>query len=424
MPQAQAQDTRLVHFWRNLAVNICIEGLWGFAMACTSLMTVVAALLKELRAPGMVIGALPAAATVGAVLTQIPGACVFRRLRRRKWAFIAALMPIGGLWVVAGFTIRAVAPQRPGLATALLILLVGLSSMAGGFILPAWYDFINRMLPPSRRGRALGMMGASLASMTLLGGLYAAAVLRQAPGYVGFSILFIVAGILMLAASLGYAPAVEAELGTGGPFGVSDAWRLLRDPRSPCTRLITTRWAIELSRAPLIFATILTLSRFDLPAAYAGILSFLMALGHAAAAPFGGWLGDHRGHKASMLVACAIAPAGTLLVLLAPHPWIAFAGFVLLGCIGIGDLALANLIIETAPEADKNMYTAMVETLMLPPRLVGPVAAGAVAQFVSPVVALATAAVLQVGAIAAVAKLIVEPREHLPHFLSAPYARD
>ena len=424
MAQTQTCDTRVVHFWRNLAVNICIEGLWGFAMACTSLMTVVAALLRELRAPAMVIGALPAASTVGAALTQIPGALVFRRLRKRKGALVVALLPIGALWVVTGLAIGALAPRRPHLATALLILLVGLSSTAGGFILPAWYDFINRMLPPSRRGRALGAMGASLASMTLLGGLYAAAVLGQSPGYTGFAMLFIVAGTLMLVASFGYSLVVEAELGTGGPFSVRDAWRLLRAPTSPWTRLILARWAIEVSRAPLIFATIVALSRFHLPAAYAGILGFLMAAGQAVAAPFGGWLGDRRGHKASMLAASVVAPAGTLLVLAAPHPWVAFAGFTLLGCVGIGDLALTNLIIETAPEADKNMYSAMVETLMLPPRLIGPVGAGVVAQFASPTAALVIAAALQVIAVAAVARLVVEPRQHLPHLIAAPFARE
>lgn len=413
-----------MHFWRNLGVNVCIEGLWGFAMACTSLMTVVATLLRELRAPGMVIGALPAAATVGAAVTQIPGALIFRRLRMRKWAFIAALLPVGALWVVAGLAVSAVAPESRRLAAALVIVIVGLGSMAGGLTLPAWYDFINRMLLPSRRGRALGIMGASLASMTLLGGLYAAATLRQTPGYAGFATLFVVAGALMLVGSLGYALVAEADLGSGGPFGIRDAWRLLRQPGSPCTRLIAARWIFELSRAPLIFATILTLSRFDLPNAYAGILSFLMAVGQAVAAPFGGWLGDRRGHKASMLVASGIAPAGTLLVLLAPHPWVAFAGFVLLGCLGMGDLALTNLIIETSPEADKNMYTAVVETLMLPPRVVGPMAAGAVAQIFSPAAALMLAVMLQVLAVGAVARLVVEPREQMSYFLSAPYARE
>lgn len=424
MVESRTCDTRLVYFWRNLAVNTCVEGLWGFAMACTSLMTVVAALLRELRAPGILIGALPAAATVGAAATQIPGALVFRRLRRRKWALVAALLPIGGLWVVVGLAVGAIAPHRPAMAAYLLIVLVGLCSAVGGFTLPPWYDFINRMLPPSRRGRALGLMGASLASMSVLGGLYAAAVLRQVPGHEGFATLFIVAGILMITASFGYAGVVEAELGTGGPLSVSEAWRLLREPSSPWGRLVVARWLVELSRAPLIFATILALSRFHLPSAYAGILSFLMAFGQAVAAPFGGWLGDRRGHKAAMLMASCIAPAGTALVLFAPHPWVAFAGFALLGCIATGDLAVTNLLIETVPEADKNLYTAIVETLMLPPRLVGPMVAGAVAQLASPAAALAMAAVLQVGAVAAVAKLVVEPRQHLPHFFAATFARE
>jgi MFS family permease len=424
MSENPREDPRLVHFWRNLATNVCIEGMWGFAIACTSLMTVVAVLLRELKAPDIAIGALPAVSTAGMALTLIPGAMFWRRLRRRKWAFVVTLLPIGATYIVLGALVHGTGLAQPRLAIGLVLLFVGVSAFANGFTYPVWSDFLNRMFPPARRGRSMGAMGTSLALMMLLGGLYAAAVLRERPGPDGFGMLFVVAGVLMILGSIGYAPVVEAELEPSGPMDLRSAARLLTSRGSPWARLTAARWAGEISRAPLIFAGILTISRFHLPPATAGVLSFLMAAGSALTQPIGGWLGDRRGHKAVMLIAYFAVPVATLLVLLGNTVWLAYAGFVLLGTLDLGYLAVMNLVIETAPEDDKSVYAAVAELSMTPPRLVAPLAAGAVAQLASPSVALAAGVVLQVAAAIVAARLVVEPRRHLPHVMRPPFEHE
>ena len=69
-----------------------------------------------------------------------------------------------------------------------------------------------------------------------------------------------------------------------------------------------------------------------------------------------------------------------------------------------------NLVIESAPEEDKMIYAAVVDTCMLPPRVIGPLVAGVLAQVASPWVALGAAAIVQLLALAVTAGLVVEPR--------------
>ena len=420
-PDGDTTDVRLRYFWRNLTVCAFVEANWGFALACISTMTVVAVYLRALGASDFVIGVFPGLSLALYAVVAIPGALIYRRFRARKWPFVFALMPFGILWLVTAWVAENIAPHDRHRALVLTLVCMFASSFITGFSGGAWTDFLSRVLHPTRRGRAIGIMSASLASAMLAGGLYSAAVLKTDTGFHGFAILFAVAGVLTTVSMLFYAPVVEAVQEPAGGVDLRAMVRLLRDPHAPWSRLIASRWAVELSRAPMIFCTVVTVSRFDLPASSAGILTFLMAGGQVLISPVAGWLGDHRGHKATMILSAVITPIATVLVLAAPQLWVAYLGFALLGAAPAGDFVGAiNLIIETAPEEDKTIYAALVETSMIPARLIGPAAAGAIAQLASPLAALIVGAALQVLAIVATRKLIVEPRHHEPH-VAPPY---
>lgn len=415
-------DTRAAVFWRNLAANIVAEGMWGFGMACTSLTTVLAAFLRHLHASDLVIGLLPGVAMAGFAVLPIPGAIFFRRFRWRKLPFLAAHLPL----VLGQFAAAAVAyylsATAPGRAIALFFLIIAVQSVLGGFTWPAWPDLLNRIFPPERRGTAIGIAALTMSGMGIIGGLYAAAVLDTRPEAPPFHILFIVAGSVSLLSLLSWAPVVEMPIASSRPpIRVGRAVRALLARRSPWLRLIASRWAMEVARAPLIFATVLTLSRFNLPSSAAGILTFLLAVGGAASAPIAGWLGDRRGHKAPMVAAATLLPLGTLIVVLSPHPWVAYTGFLLLGAVPSGDfLGTMNLVIESAPEEDKTIYIAVVQTAMIPPRLLGTGLAATMAHFASPVAALWLAIGLQLFALAVTVRLVVEPR-HPPGGGGSPY---
>jgi MFS family permease len=420
-PDANTTDVRVRHFWRNLITCAIVECNWGFALACVSMMTVVALYLRALGASPFIIGLVPGVSLAIYASVAVPGALVYRRLRTRKWPFIFALMPFGIMWLATAWVAEHVAPHDRHRALVLTLACMGVSSFITGFSGGAWTDFLNRVMHPARRGRAIGVLSACVASAMLFGGLYSAAVLQRDTSFHGFAVLFTVAGVLTAVSMLYYFPVVEAVQEPAGKVDLRAMVRLLLDRRAPWSRLIVARWAVELSRAPLIFCTVLTVSRFDLPVSFAGILTFLMAAGQVLISPVAGWLGDRRGHKATMVLSAVLTPAATLLVIVAPDPWLAYLGFLLLGAAPAGDFVGAvNLIIETAPEEDKTIYAALVETCMVPARLVGPVAAGAIAQWASPLAALICGAVLQLVAIAATLKLIVEPRHHEPH-IAPPY---
>ncbi len=420
----EAADERRFYLWHNLACTIVSEGLWGFGMGALGMTTVLAAFVTHLGASNMVVGLLPAVFVLGFSVLRVPGALMFRPLRARRVPFIVAHVPPIMLQFAMAWVVTRYAESNPRLTLAWFFFLATVQSLIFGAVWSVWPHLLNRIFPPDRRGWAVGIMSAAMSIMAMLGGLYAHAVLKMDPGRPRFDILFWVTGVVNVLSLLPWLVVKEKPLPqTPPPIRVWPLLQGLLHRGSAWLRLIMARWASEIARAPLVFATVLVMERFGLPAAVSGTLTFLMNLGSGAIAPVMGWLGDRLGHKSTMVIAAVLLPIGTGLVLIAPHPWVAFAGFFILGAVPTGDfMGAMNLIIEAAPEEDKAIYCAVVETCMVPPRLVGPLAAGAIAQVFSSGAALGLAIALQIVALVVTVAWVQEPRSNLKRLSAAARA--
>ncbi|MCD6351320.1 MAG: MFS transporter [Armatimonadetes bacterium] len=415
MSQEQAStgtDLRQAYFWRNLAANLVAEGFWGFAMACVSVSTVLVAFLRRLGTSDFLLGLLPGIGMLGFAILQLPGALYFRRHTRRKGLLILTVIPITLLQFGLAAVAHYLAPTQPRRAVALCYALLFLQALFLGLTGPLWTHLLHSIFPSSRRGRAMGVMALFLSGMGLVGGLYTAALLRLDPEHPPFDVLFTVAAVMMALNGVAWLPIVETPLERPSPpLRLRRTFAVLFRPGSAWRSLVIARWWSEIARAPLIFATVVTLTRFHLPDSTAGVLTFMLAAGGAVAAPLFGWLGDRRGHKSTMVASAAVLPLATVLVVLAPHPWVAMAAFGLMGAVPAGDfLGSLNLVIESAPEEDKSIYAAVMQTAMVPARLLGPLASGFVAQQTSPLVVLVAALAIQLIALFVTVRIVVEPR--------------
>ncbi|MBC7287202.1 MAG: MFS transporter [Armatimonadetes bacterium] len=407
-----AADQRREYFWYNLACTIVSEGLWGFGSGCLGLTTVLVAFVSHLGASNMAVGLMPAAFVVGWTALRIPGALLFRPMRARKVAFAVGHIPPLMLQFAMALVAARLGASNPRGALTWFFILAVVQSLMYGALWSVWPHLLDRMFPPPSRGRAVGVMSAAMSAMAMVGGLYAHAVLNLDRANPPFHILFWVTGLVNTVGLIPWFIIYEAPLAqTPPPVRVLPLLRQLFRSGSPWRGLVGARWACEFSRAPLVFATVLVMDRFGLPAAVTGTLTFLMNLGSGAVAPLMGSIGDRFGHKTTMVVSGFALPFGTLLVSLAPHPWVAFVGFFIIGAVPTGDfMGAMNLVIEAAPEEDKAVYSAIVETCMFPPRLLGPVLAGAVAQATSAATALGLAVALQVLSLLVTVAWVVEPR--------------
>ncbi len=406
-------DPRLRFFWRNLVFNLTAELLWGFGIACMAPTTVIAVYLRSLDAPNFLIGLVPIATMAASAVLQIPGALYFRRFPSRKWPFVLFHTPIVVLQVGVALSALLLPQRSAKLAIAAFFSLITAQSLAGGFVWAVWPHMLDRIFPPSRRGRAVGSIGIAFAGSAVAGGLFVHAVLSHESDHPPFWLLFSATAVAYFLSLVCWTPIVELPLSKlPPPVRPLSALRRMFRRGSAWRKLVVARWLTELALSPMIFTTILTISRFSLPASQAGIFQLLSAVGGGAGALLLGWLGDRRGHKSAIVTAGCLLPLGTLLILLAPALPVAYVGFFLLGAVPAGDsMGTLNLVIESAPEEDKGIYTAVVNTAMLPPRLVGPVMAGVAAQVGSPAAALSLAVLLQVISLLGTIFLVAEPRK-------------
>src|SRR3990167_8981612 len=132
--------------------------LVGFSFASQS--TILPAFAEHLRAPNIVIGAIPAVMTVGWFLPSLFAAGHTETLARRL-PFVLRY----SIWERAPFLVLALAAfllaePAPALTLGLLLVMLLAITGAGGALMPAWMDVVGRTIPTTLRGRFFAVASA------------------------------------------------------------------------------------------------------------------------------------------------------------------------------------------------------------------------------------------------------------------------
>lgn len=129
-------------------------------------------------------------------LLQIPFAAMVSRTQKRKKYMMTYGLFSRVLWLIIGLIPYFIAPNPSWLRLWSVILLVGISSAFSSFINVSWMPWMADLVPLEIRGRWLSKRDAitSIASVTM--GLLVASILDRIPGYTGYTIVFVMAGIL------------------------------------------------------------------------------------------------------------------------------------------------------------------------------------------------------------------------------------
>jgi MFS family permease len=148
-----------------------------------------------LGASDFVFGLLTAIPLAMALL-QIPFAAMVSRTQKRKKYMMTYGLFSRVLWIVIGLVPYFISADPAWLRLWSVILLIGISSAYSSFINVSWMPWMADLVPVGIRGRWLSKRDGitSIASVTM--GLLVASILDRMPGYSGYTLVFVMAGIL------------------------------------------------------------------------------------------------------------------------------------------------------------------------------------------------------------------------------------
>jgi len=414
-----AEELKLRYFWRNLTANLLAEVGWGFGWATCSLVTVLPVFLRKLGAEAQVIGLLPAISMLGFAALQLPASYFVAPFHRKKNAFILAHIPAALSWLPLALVTLALAGSRPRAAMVAFLILYAAFALAMGPVLPMWSDFLNRLLPAQRRGRAWGLITAAGCTA----GVGAAVVIARVVGTWQFPRDYAFCFLLtFISFSLGTAvlvwvhePVISQPRRRELPREfLTGLWRALADNRDFRSFLLA-RALMAFGGMAVAFYAVYAVDVVKAPERAVGVFTGFALAAQTVSSLFWGWLGDKRGYLLTALAAGVPKLLATALALLAPSYLSFVIVFVLTGLAFSGEwLSLLNLTIELCPQEDKTTHVSLATTLLAPASAAAPLLGGLIVAHFSYQVLFAASLAAQVCGLVALAVTVREPRTLRP----------
>ncbi|MGH7419193.1 MAG: MFS transporter, partial [Candidatus Rokuibacteriota bacterium] len=376
--------------------------------------TILPAFAAHLGASNLIIGAIPALMTLGWNLPSLFAAGYTESLTH-KLPFVMRYtiwerLPFLVLAAVAFF----VAGPAPGLALALMLVMLLLITSAGGLLMPAWMDIVARAVPIGLRGRFFAVSSVLAGMGGLLGSLLTAWVLARMPAPGAYGICFLISAVCMglsyvalarvrepRAVTVEAAPALGAYLRRVG--------RVLREDRNLAWYLFS-RGLTFIGMMASGFYTVHALRFYAAPDWAVGVFTTALLAGQMAGNVGLGALADRSGHLAPLNIGLGALLLANVVALAAPSLEVFTLVFALQGVqLAAANVSGLNVLLEFAPlPAARPTYVGLGTTLLTPVAFGAPLVAGLTADaFGFPTVFAAAA----LGALAAMALLIGRVRE-------------
>ena len=366
----------------NFGVNVLDNMFFALAITLVSQETIMPLLVSQLTDSTVAIGLIPAIFSLSYLLPQLFIASYSERLRRKLpfvllWNGLLQRLPYPAI----GLALFFFAADAPGLALALFYIGIATAAFGGGIVTPAWFTMIGKVIAVRRRGRFFGLADGGGLLMGIIGAAFVARIL-DAIAYPGnFTLLFLIAGLLLAISWCFLALTREPE--SGEVKAAAPLRQYLRQLPSVLRRHANYRRFLmgyaflRLSAMALSFYIIFADRNFSLTGADIGLLNALFIGTQAVMRLVFGWLGDRWGHKRNltiaagcMALAAAFALGSTTMLGMAP-------AFICLACAISGDsVSHLSIVLEFAAPAEQPTYIGLTNTLIAPVTFLGPVLAG------------------------------------------------
>lgn len=395
--------------------------LVGLSFALQS--TILPAFAEHLRAPNVVIGAIPAVMTVGWYLPSLFAAGHTETLARRL-PFVLRYT----VWERAPFLVLALAAfllaePAPALTLGLLLFMLLVITGAGGALMPAWMDVVGRSIPTTLRGRFFAVASVLASAGGLIGSFGTAYILAAVRAPLSYGVCFLITTVFM---GLSYAaltltrepPAVVTSPPV--PLGtyLSRIPALLRRDRNLMWFLAARSFAIFGMMASGFF-TVYALRALGAAPWHVGVFTAVLLAGQIAGNVALGWLADHAGHRLAIMIGVGATVAANLVALAAPSLPVFSVVFALSGVqVAAINVSSLNVLLEFAPgTAERPTYVGLGTTSLAPVAFAAPLLAGVMVDTVGFPPVFSAAALFGVVGLSLLATRVRDPR-HQPAVLT------
>jgi MFS family permease len=344
--------------------------------------TILPAFAAHLGAPNVVIGAIPALMTVGWYLPPLFVAGHTESLSSKLPFILRYTVWERAPYLVLAAVAFALAERAPGLSLIVVLAMLLLMAGTGGVLMPAWMDVVGRAIPTTLRGRFFAIASMSAGVAGLGAGLVTAWLLSAVPAPRSYGICFLFTALFMALSYVALASVREPA----GPEGVpmtSVRHHLRRVPALVRGDLnlawyLGARVIASVGTAGGGFYTVYALSELGAPAWQAGVFTTAIIVGKLLGDAVLGWVADHAGHRAVLIVGVAATVLGNALALTAGSAEALAVVFALVGVhFAAQNVSGLNVLLEFAPSvAERPTYIGLGLTTVAPVAFAAPLLAG------------------------------------------------
>jgi len=394
---------------RNTLYRNFFGALWHGAFlamgsALTQPTTVIAAFISDLTGSTVWVGGLSTVLTVAGTLPQLFVArWIEPRPRKMPYLLLAIYLRVVS-WGVLAWLIFTIGADQPQLLAWALVGLLAIFYAGGGLGGVPYTDIIGKIIPPDRRGTFFGGRQALAGPLAIGAALLARYILAHVTYPNDYALLFGLAAVALLIASLGFwiihePPRTDTD-------GSIQGWREYWQELSKATHRLRTLVGVQLLTgfSLMVLPFYIVYARQELGASPGTIGWFIMsqALGGMLANLLWARLVDRYGSRRMLAVCATISMLTPLLAIgLGRLGWVGMLPVIFLaGAIMNGrSVGFSSALLELAPAAERPTYAALNAALILPIAFLS-FAAGALLQYWSyPTLFLLAAIFIGAGAV-------------------------
>ena len=386
-----------------------LSALWHGAFlalgtALTQPTTVIAAFVADLTGSTIWVGGLSTVLTVAAALPQLFIArWIERRSRKMRYLMLAIYLRVISWGALAGLT-YAIGASRPHLLAWVLVGLLAVFYAGGGLGGVPYADIIGKIIPGERRGAFFGGRQALAGPLSVAAALSAREILATLTYPTNYALLFGLAALSLLVASLGFwlirePPRADAD-------GKVSSWQeygeQLREAGCQLRTLIGVEWLTGFSLMVLPFYVVYARQELGAPPGAIGWFTLAQVLGGVLANLAGVRRVGPCGSR-HMLSVCAVVSMLTPLsaILLGRLGWIGLLPVIFLGGATFNgrQVGFSSALLELAPAGERPTYSALNVVLILPVAFLSLIAGVLLERWSYPTLFLVAAGFIGMGAL-------------------------
>jgi MFS family permease len=369
----QGTETLPPHFRWNYVAFLTDYVCFGIAFTFASMGSVLPAFVDQLTDSAPVIGLVSTVFNGGWLLPQLVFARMIHDKPRKKPYLLVGIVGRLMFWVIALALWMGLAGYPAAMLT-LFFTCLGLFAVADSMASVSWFDILARAVPMSRRGRLIGTAQIVGGVAGIGVGALVTLILDQHPFATNYALLFTLAGIAFIPATLALLLIREPppeEIASQKDAGEMRGWLRILASDVNFRRLIACRLLVGLMGLAGSFYVVHASDVLHLPERVVGTFVIAQTIGSIVASALLGAASERWGPRVAARLgsaAAAMAPLFALAAHLAGGGWLAQAYpfvFVMWGVVySSWMLGFTNYMLEIAPDGLRPAYVGLGNTIM------------------------------------------------------------